>query len=86
MRSGVVLPNMGVCADAALVAELGREAEEAGWDGVFVWDALNVPIEDPCNQAAYDAWVALGLLATGTRKVRRRAPALTSSRADQPPR
>lgn len=69
MRSGVVLPNMGVFADAALVAELGREAEEAGWDGVFVWDALNPPIEDPRNQAACDGWVALGLLATTTRTV-----------------
>jgi len=55
MRSGIVLPNMGVCADAALVAELGRDAEEAGWDGVFVWDALNAPIEDTRNQAACDA-------------------------------
>ena len=69
MRSGVVLPNMGVCADAALVADLGREAEDAGWDGVFVWDALNPPVEDPRNQPACDGWIALGLLATTTRKV-----------------
>jgi len=69
MRTGVVLPNMGVCADAALVARLGREAEDAGWDGVFVWDALNTPVEDPRNQATCDAWVALGLLAATTRRV-----------------
>jgi alkanesulfonate monooxygenase SsuD/methylene tetrahydromethanopterin reductase-like flavin-dependent oxidoreductase (luciferase family) len=69
VRSGVVIPNMGVCADAALVARLGREAEEAGWDGVFVWDALEVVVDDPRNQAACDAWVALGLLARETRKV-----------------
>jgi alkanesulfonate monooxygenase SsuD/methylene tetrahydromethanopterin reductase-like flavin-dependent oxidoreductase (luciferase family) len=69
MRNGVVLPNMGVCADAALVADLGREAERAGWDGVFVWDALNHPIDDPRNQATCDGWVALGLLAAATDRV-----------------
>jgi alkanesulfonate monooxygenase SsuD/methylene tetrahydromethanopterin reductase-like flavin-dependent oxidoreductase (luciferase family) len=69
MRSGIVLPNMGVCADAGLVAELGREAEQAGWDGVFVWDALNVPIEEPRNAATCDGWIALGLLAAATRTV-----------------
>ena len=69
MRHGVVIPNMGVCADAALVARLGREAEEAGWDGVFVWDALDAPVEDPRNRATCDAWVALGLLAHETRSV-----------------
>jgi alkanesulfonate monooxygenase SsuD/methylene tetrahydromethanopterin reductase-like flavin-dependent oxidoreductase (luciferase family) len=69
MRSGIALPNMGVCADAALVAELGREAEQAGWDGVFVWDALNVPLEEPRNAATCDGWIALGLLAAATRTV-----------------
>lgn len=69
MRLGVVLPNMGGFADAAVLARLGREAEDAGWDGVFVWDALNPPVEDPRNQAACDAWIALGLLAATTRRV-----------------
>jgi alkanesulfonate monooxygenase SsuD/methylene tetrahydromethanopterin reductase-like flavin-dependent oxidoreductase (luciferase family) len=69
VRNGVVIPNMGGCADAGLVARLGREAEEAGWDGVFVWDALAAPIEDPRNQATCDAWVALGLLAHQTSRV-----------------
>jgi hypothetical protein len=69
VRNGVVIPNMGVCADAALLARLGREAEEAGWDGVFVWDALDAPVEDPRNWATCDAWVALGLLAHQTRRV-----------------
>jgi alkanesulfonate monooxygenase SsuD/methylene tetrahydromethanopterin reductase-like flavin-dependent oxidoreductase (luciferase family) len=69
VRNGVVIPNMGVCADAEVVAGLGREAEEAGWDGVFVWDALDAPVEDPRNRATCDAWVALTLLAHETRRV-----------------
>ena len=38
MHSGVFLPLFDQLADPALVARLAGEAEEAGWDGVFVWD------------------------------------------------
>jgi alkanesulfonate monooxygenase SsuD/methylene tetrahydromethanopterin reductase-like flavin-dependent oxidoreductase (luciferase family) len=36
MKFGVVLPYT----DAGSVAEIARDAERAGWDGVFVADAL----------------------------------------------
>lgn len=36
MKYGITLPY----GDARVVAELAREAEEAGWDGVFVGDAI----------------------------------------------
>ena len=40
MRYGVSVPNFGVGVDARVIAELAREAEEAGWDGFFLWDHL----------------------------------------------
>ena len=35
VRYGVSVPNFGVGVDARAIAELAREAEEAGWDGAF---------------------------------------------------
>ena len=36
VRYGVSLPNFGGETDARTMAELAREAEQAGWDGFFV--------------------------------------------------
>jgi alkanesulfonate monooxygenase SsuD/methylene tetrahydromethanopterin reductase-like flavin-dependent oxidoreductase (luciferase family) len=67
VRYGVSVPNFGVGVDARAIAELAREAEEAGWDGFFLWDHLlafspgPVPVVDP--------WVALTAVALSTRRV-----------------
>jgi alkanesulfonate monooxygenase SsuD/methylene tetrahydromethanopterin reductase-like flavin-dependent oxidoreductase (luciferase family) len=60
---------MGLFADPALLAQLGAEAEGAGWDGVFVWDSLSVAMEDPRLLPACDPWIALGLIAVRTTRV-----------------
>lgn len=65
----MVLPNTGLFADPRLLSELGREAEEAGWEGVFVWDSLTVAMEDPRLRPACDPWIALGLIAAATSNV-----------------
>jgi alkanesulfonate monooxygenase SsuD/methylene tetrahydromethanopterin reductase-like flavin-dependent oxidoreductase (luciferase family) len=56
MRFGFVLPF----GDARDVAELGRAAEAAGWDGIFVWEAV----------WGVDAWVALTAVAMVTERLR----------------
>jgi alkanesulfonate monooxygenase SsuD/methylene tetrahydromethanopterin reductase-like flavin-dependent oxidoreductase (luciferase family) len=38
MRFAVDVPNFGDFADPRVVADLARRAEDAGWDGLFVWD------------------------------------------------
>ncbi len=45
--------------------ELAKEAEQAGWDGVFTWDAISIP---GWNEV-YDPWVLMGALATVTERV-----------------
>jgi len=40
MRYAVGLPNVGAFGDPALLVDLAVSAEEAGWDGCFVWDHL----------------------------------------------
>jgi alkanesulfonate monooxygenase SsuD/methylene tetrahydromethanopterin reductase-like flavin-dependent oxidoreductase (luciferase family) len=38
MRYSINVPNFGDFADARTVARVARDAEEAGWDGFFIWD------------------------------------------------
>ena len=46
------------------VLDLTREAEAAGWDGVFTWDAISIGETD-----TYDPWTLLGAMATVTSRV-----------------
>jgi alkanesulfonate monooxygenase SsuD/methylene tetrahydromethanopterin reductase-like flavin-dependent oxidoreductase (luciferase family) len=66
MRFGLSIPNFGDHADARAVAALAREAEAAGWDGVFVWDHL---LAWNGNVVA-DPWTILTALALATERVR----------------
>ena len=63
MHYAVTLPNIDY--DAQVIADLAVEAEEAGWDGVFVWDCINMG-----NQAAHDPWMILAAIAARTRRIR----------------
>jgi alkanesulfonate monooxygenase SsuD/methylene tetrahydromethanopterin reductase-like flavin-dependent oxidoreductase (luciferase family) len=40
VRCSINIPNLGEFADPRVVAETARLAEEAGWDGLFIWDQL----------------------------------------------
>jgi len=56
MKFGFVLPY----GDARVAAELAHEAEEAGWDGFFVWEPV----------WGIDAWVCLTAAAMRTERIR----------------
>ncbi|HEX9258743.1 MAG TPA: LLM class flavin-dependent oxidoreductase [Acidimicrobiales bacterium] len=65
MRFGLSIPNMGE--PGALVA-LAAEAEQAGWDGVFLWDHLH--FIKGAGVHTQDPWVLLGAIAQCTERVR----------------
>jgi alkanesulfonate monooxygenase SsuD/methylene tetrahydromethanopterin reductase-like flavin-dependent oxidoreductase (luciferase family) len=67
MRSGLFIPPFDALADPGLVARLSAEAEEAGWDGVFVWD--NLRFEEPVVDVA-DPWIMLAAMAHATERIR----------------
>lgn len=68
MKFGIYLPNYGEAVDARALADLAKKAEQAGWDGFFLWDHILVsknqghPIVDP--------WVALAAMAMTTKRIR----------------
>lgn len=76
MQYGIVLANLGVTGDPGLLAGLAREAEDAGWDGVFLWDSVfsrtwhDIYKDTPERQATCDPWIALTAMALRTERVR----------------
>ena len=69
MQYGITLPNMGV--DAQTLAQLAMEAENAGWDGVSVWDCLyGSPENEPEMRETCDPWIALAAIAMSTKRIR----------------
>lgn len=67
MRLGLYIPLFDELADPALVARLCAEAEEAGWDGVFVWD--QVRWHEPVVAVA-DPQITLAAIASATERIR----------------
>ncbi|MGI5126227.1 LLM class flavin-dependent oxidoreductase [Pseudonocardia sp. CA-107938] len=65
MRSALWLPLFDELADPIVLTRLAVEAEEAGWDGVFVWDHVNWH-----GLAVADAWIALAAIAGATSTIR----------------
>ncbi|QXJ23419.1 LLM class flavin-dependent oxidoreductase [Actinomadura graeca] len=67
LRSALWLPLFDDLADPRAVARLAADAEEAGWDGCFVWDQLcwRAPVRDVA-----DPWVALAAIAAATGRLR----------------
>jgi alkanesulfonate monooxygenase SsuD/methylene tetrahydromethanopterin reductase-like flavin-dependent oxidoreductase (luciferase family) len=56
MKYGFILPR----GDASTAAEFARQAEQAGWDGFFVWEPV----------WGIDAWVSLTAAAMVTQRIR----------------
>jgi alkanesulfonate monooxygenase SsuD/methylene tetrahydromethanopterin reductase-like flavin-dependent oxidoreductase (luciferase family) len=65
MRYALNVPNFGAFADVRALAQLASEAEDAGWDGFFLWDHIGgwpAPTADP--------WVALAAMAMTTSRIK----------------
>jgi alkanesulfonate monooxygenase SsuD/methylene tetrahydromethanopterin reductase-like flavin-dependent oxidoreductase (luciferase family) len=67
MRVGLYLPLFDPLADPAVVARLAVEAEEAGWDGFFLWDQIRW--REPVT-AVGDTQVTLAAIAAATERIR----------------
>ncbi|MEU1993587.1 LLM class flavin-dependent oxidoreductase [Nocardia gamkensis] len=61
------MPCLGDFAEPRQVADLARCAEEAGWDGFFVWDHVVFPYG---AVEVADPWLLLTLIASSTERIR----------------
>jgi len=62
MQYGFIIPG----GDLQTIIELARDAEAAGWDGVFYWDGIYIKDAG----LMYDPWVVLAAIALHTQSVR----------------
>ncbi len=67
LRHAVHVPNLQQYGDPRVLVELACEAEQAGWDGFFVWDHMLHRRTTP--EPVVDPWVTLGACAARTERI-----------------
>jgi alkanesulfonate monooxygenase SsuD/methylene tetrahydromethanopterin reductase-like flavin-dependent oxidoreductase (luciferase family) len=67
MKYALYLPNFGAEHSARALADLASEAEQAGWDGFFLWDHI---INEAEGVPLVEVWVALTAIAMQTSRIR----------------
>jgi alkanesulfonate monooxygenase SsuD/methylene tetrahydromethanopterin reductase-like flavin-dependent oxidoreductase (luciferase family) len=66
MQFSLNLMNFGYLGDVNVLSELAIEAEDAGWDAIFLWDHVNW-----LDMGFHvDPWIALALIADRTTRVK----------------
>jgi alkanesulfonate monooxygenase SsuD/methylene tetrahydromethanopterin reductase-like flavin-dependent oxidoreductase (luciferase family) len=70
MRCSINIPNFGDFADARAVATVAAAAEQAGWDGLFVWDHVVHAKRLRQGQPFGDPWMLLTAAALATSRIK----------------
>jgi alkanesulfonate monooxygenase SsuD/methylene tetrahydromethanopterin reductase-like flavin-dependent oxidoreductase (luciferase family) len=70
MRFSINVPNFGDFADAHTVARVAVAAEQAGWDGLFIWDHVVHSKEHRRGQAFGDPWMLMTAAALATSRIK----------------
>jgi alkanesulfonate monooxygenase SsuD/methylene tetrahydromethanopterin reductase-like flavin-dependent oxidoreductase (luciferase family) len=66
-RRGIFVAPFDELADASALAQLAVRAEQAGWDGFFLWD--HVDYRPPVSALA-DPWVCMAAIACATERIK----------------
>jgi probable F420-dependent oxidoreductase len=66
MKHAIYMPPGDDFSDPRTLAELAKDAEQAGWDGFFIWDHMILPGSD----RMLDPWVGLAAVALSTGRMR----------------
>lgn len=70
MRYSINIPNFGDFADARIVIRVAQAAEQAGWDGLFLWDHVVHTKRLRQGQPFGDPWMLLTAAALATTQIR----------------
>ncbi len=67
MKYAIHAPNFASYSDPRALADLAHEAEEAGWDGFFLWDHVFWKVPQP--EPVADTWTVLAAMAARTSRI-----------------
>ncbi len=67
MKFALDVSTADTYSDPLILADLAAEAEKAGWDGFFVWDAM---FARPADAPMANPWIALAAIAMRTHRIR----------------
>jgi probable F420-dependent oxidoreductase len=70
MKYGINSPGFGQFADPRVLAELAHIADDAGWDGYFIWDHVYFTAPGAPIAPIGDPWVTLAAMAAATSHIR----------------
>ncbi|MER5949368.1 LLM class flavin-dependent oxidoreductase [Streptomyces sp. NPDC001904] len=70
MRFSLNIPNFGDFADARTVAKTAAAAEQAGWDGLLIWDHVVHDKQVQRGKPFGDPWMLLTAAALATSRIR----------------
>ena len=65
MKYAIYLPTFDPFGSPRIIADLAREAEQAGWDGFFTWDDVA-----GTEKSLADPWISLAAAAMVTQRIR----------------
>jgi hypothetical protein len=68
VKYGLDLSIGGEYCNPLLLADLAVEAEQAGWDGVFLWDCVFAA--DEPTWPVTETWIVLAVIAARTQRIR----------------
>jgi alkanesulfonate monooxygenase SsuD/methylene tetrahydromethanopterin reductase-like flavin-dependent oxidoreductase (luciferase family) len=70
MKYGIDIPNYGWFGDVDTIVEVAKDAEDAGWDGLFIWDHMLILKQEVAVLPILDPWIALAAIACNTKRIR----------------
>jgi alkanesulfonate monooxygenase SsuD/methylene tetrahydromethanopterin reductase-like flavin-dependent oxidoreductase (luciferase family) len=68
MKLGFLLPNFGQYSDVRLLADLAHDADDAGWDGFFLADTIQMVGYE--TSPSSDPWIAMTAIVMRTERIR----------------
>lgn len=68
MKFGLSIPNFDWFGDIDILIKFAIDAEESGWDGLFLWDHLLIFKDEP-HLEFVDPWIALAAIACNTKRM-----------------
>ncbi|MHA2169731.1 MAG: LLM class flavin-dependent oxidoreductase [Candidatus Kariarchaeaceae archaeon] len=70
MKFGVDIGNYGAFSDPDYLKKFAHLVEESGWDGLFIWDHLQLFPEYFRGVPFIDPWIGLSIIAMNTTKIK----------------